>query len=558
MEIMKKGDMNEEELEKYIENNFKIISPGEIVDGKIVKIVENNVLVDIGAKAEGILPIDEFSNRDEIKEGNIIKVLIESEENREGIPVISKKKADFQLAWDTVKEKMETGEPLKATVKKTVKGGLLVDVCGLEAFLPGSQIDIQPVTEPEKYLKKEIEVQIIKANWDKRNIIVSRRMLLEERLKKRRQEVMESLKEGDIVEGKVKNIVNFGAFIDIQGVDALLHINDISWKKIYSPKEVLKLGDTIKVKVLTLDKNTERITVGLKQVQEYPWEDIETRYPIGSRVKGKVTGFTDQGAFVELEKGVEGMIHVNEMSWTKTITHPKEILKEGEVVETIVLSVDREEKKISLGLKQTTPDPWAIVDKKYTVNQKVKGTVTALKKFGAFVELEDGIEGLIKTQNLSWSKRIKHPKEILRKGQKIGAIILAIDKANRKLSLSLKHTREDPFYEWSREHKVGDLVQAKVIDMPSSGVVVSFTDELEGFVPIRELKEKKIKNVKDHYHFGQSLNLVVKKIDTKERRIILSERDYFEPKKEKEEEELRTFPEKFTVRDHLLLKKKKK
>ncbi len=548
--------VSEDDLEKYIEETFKTFSPGEIVKGKIVRRVGNNVLVDIGWKAEGIIPVDEFSDESEIEEGKEIMVYLESEESKEGVPVISKKKADFQLAWSTIKEKLETGEGCKARVKKRVKGGLMVEVFGLDAFLPGSQVDIKPVTNFDEYVGKEIEVKIIKVNWSKRNIVVSRRMLLEEELEKKKREFFAKAKEGDIVEGTVKNIVNFGAFIDLGGVDALLHITDISWKKIYHPAEVLKVGDRIKVKILSINKETGRITVGLKQLEAHPWEDIEKKYPIGSRVKGRVTGFTDNGAFVELEKGVEGMIHINEMSWTKNITHPAQVLRIGDVVETVVLSVDKDERKISLGLKQTMPDPWAVVDEKYKVNQIVKGVVTELRSFGAFVELEDGIEGLIKNQDLSWTKKIKHPREVLRKGQTVEAMILAIDKTNRRISLSLKHTQEDPFYKWTKSHKPGDAVKGRIIDMPSSGLVVELENELEGFVPVRELKIKG--KIKDHYRLGETIDLVVKKIDERVRRIILSEKGYEKMKEEREREifMVEKAPEKFTVKD--ILEKKKK
>ncbi len=548
--------MSEEDLEKYIEETFKKFSPGEIVKGKIVRRIGNNILVDIGWKAEGIISVDEFSDEEEIEEGKEIMVFLEAEESKDGIPVISKKKADFQLAWSTIKEKLETGEGCTAKVKKRVKGGLLVEVFGLDAFLPGSQVDIKPVSNFDEYVGKELEVKIIKVNWSKRNIVVSCRMLLEEQLERKRKEFFSKAKEGDIVEGTVKNIVNFGAFLDLDGVDALLHITDISWKKIYHPAEVLKVGDRIKVKILSINKETGRVTVGLKQLEAHPWEDIEKKYPIGSRIKGKVTGFTDNGAFVELEKGVEGMIHVSEMSWTKSITHPAQVLRIGDMVEVVILSIDKDERKISLGLKQTMPDPWAVIDEKYKVNQKVKGTVTELRSFGAFVELEDGIEGLIKNQDLSWTKKIKHPREVLKKGQVIEAMILAIDKANRRISLSLKHTQEDPFYKWTKAHKVGSTVKGRIIDMPSSGVVVELRKELEGFVPARELKQKG--KIKDNYKLGDMIELVVKRIDQKARKIILSEKEHERVKKEKEREvyTMKKAPDKFTVKD--IIEKKKK
>jgi len=546
-------DPTSEELEKLISESLSSLHVGEIVTGKIARVEGNSVLIDLGWKSEGVLSITEFNEPEAIKVGDDVIVFVESLENREGLPVISKKKADFQMAWDTIKRKLEAEESCPALVRKKVKGGLQVEVFGLDAFLPGSQVDIRSVTDFDAYIGKEIEVKIIKVNWNKRNIVVSRRMLLEEELARLHKEALDRLNVDEVVEGIVKNIVDFGAFIDLGGLDALLHISDISWKKIVHPAEVLKVGEKIKVKVLTKNEETGRVTVGLKQLTPHPWDNVDKRYSIGSRVKGTVTSFTDYGAFVELEKGIEGLIHISEMSWTRTVSHPAQILQIGHEVETIVLSMDKDNRRISLGLKQTTPDPWSMIDERYHIGQRLEGTVTSLKNFGAFVEIQEGIEGLVRNVDLSWTKRIKHPREILKKGERVETIILDVDKESRRITLGLKQTQEDPFYSWSKEHKEGAHVLGKIIDMPSSGVVVALTEEIEGFVPQQQLRKRKIKKIKDHYRLGEELQLIIRRIDLKGRRVILSERDYYKKTEAKERRHAESIqaPKGFSLKDHL-------
>lgn len=546
-------DPSSEDLEKLIQESLSKFTVGEIVKGTVARVQGNNVLVDLGWKSEGIIPITEFTDPDNINEGDEVMVFVEALENREGLPVISKKKADFQMAWDTIKRKLEAEEPCPAIVRKKVKGGLQVEVFGLDAFLPGSQVDIRSVTDFDSYIGKEIDVKIIKVNWNKRNIVVSRRMLLEEELARIQRERMAELTIDDVIEGTVKNIVDFGAFIDLGGLDALLHISDISWKKIVHPAEVLKVGEKIDVKILTKNEETGRVTVGLKQLTPHPWENIDKKFSIGSRVQGKVTSFTDYGAFVELEKGIEGLIHISEMSWTRMVSHPAQILQIGQDVEAIVLSLDKENRRISLGLKQTMPDPWSVIDESYSIGQRIHGVVSSLKNFGAFVEIEEGIEGLIRNVDLSWTKRVKHPREILHKGDKIETIILDIDKENRRITLGLKQTQEDPFYHWSKKHKEGLQIVGKIIDMPTSGVVVALTEEIEGFIPLQQLRKRKIKKIKDHYDLGQELNLVIRRIDSKARRVILSEREFYskEEAKERREAESIKAPKGFSLKEHL-------
>jgi small subunit ribosomal protein S1 len=547
-----------DELKALYEESFKGFAPGEIVKGKVVKRLGSQVLVDLGLKAEGILSLDEFRNPDEAEEGKEVVVFLETLEGREGLPVISKRKADFQLAWETVNAKAESGEGVKARVAKRVKGGLQVEILGLDAFLPGSQVDIRPPQNLDDYINQEIEVKIIKVNWPKKNIVVSRRMLLEEELMRLRLEILSRLSPGDVIPGVVKNLTDFGAFIDIGGVDALMHITDIAWTKLVHPSEVLSPGQELKVKVLTVDPESGRLTVGLKQLVAHPWEGVESRYPIGSRVRGRVTSLTDYGAFVELEKGIEGLIHISEMSWIHVIRHPSQVVKPDDEVEVVVLNIDKENRRISLGLKQTEPDPWSLIEEHYKVGERIKGKVKSLKDFGAFVELEAGIEGLIHNSDLSWTQRVRHPRAILKKEQEVEAVILAIDKENRRISLGLKQTQEDPLYLFSRSHKPGEAIKGKVIDLPGTGVVAQVDYGLEGYIPLHQLQHRDLKRAKDKYQMGEELNLLIQRIDLANRRIHMSERAYYEKEKPPAPRKRRPSPskveakrEKFPIEEHL-------
>lgn len=509
----------------------------EIVKGRIVKILKNIVLVDLGLKSEGELSVDEFSDPDELKEGNEIYVYLEKLEDREGKPVISKKQADFLLRWDKIKEKYEKGEPVEIKVKKKVKGGLMAEVFGLPAFLPGSQIDIKQVPNHDVFIGQTLKGKIIQVNYPKQNIVVSRRELLEEEMQKKREALLKKIKVGDVVTARVKSLADFGAFVEIEGVDALLHVSDISWNKVVHPSEVLSIDQEIKVKILAIDEKSYRITVGMKQLQPHPWDVIEEKYPVGSRVKGKVTSLAEYGAFVELEKGVEGLIHVSEMSWTRTIHHPSQILKIGQEVEAVVLHVDKENRRISLGLKQTMPDPWSIVDEKFKVGDKVIGKIRFYKEFGAFVELDEGIEGLIPTFEISWTKKVRHPKEVFKKGQKVEAIIIGIDKINRQITLSVRRLKEDPLEIFSKEFKVGDDLKVRIIDIPKAGLVVNLPYGLEGFIPNRMIARDE-KGKKIEHKIGEEIEAKISEIDKEKRRIVLSERAIKELVKVEEKEEI--------------------
>lgn len=567
-EIVSKYKGDAQQLTRFNDiyaDSLPVLREGEIITGTVIKRLPNAVLVDIGLKAEGVLPLDEFRNPAEAVEGQKIQVYLEAVEDKDGFPVISKKKADFQLAWEAINQKWQNSEPVTAKVLHRVKGGFAVDILGLDAFLPGSQIDTRPVANMDELVGKEFEVKLISVNWAKKNIVVSRRVLIEERQAALRRELLQRLQVGDVIEGTVKTITEFGAFIDIGGVDALLHISDLAWVKVVHPSEVIQTGERLKVKVLSADQNTGRITVGLKQLTPHPWEKVEEKYPIGSRVRGRVTTLAEYGAFIELEKGIEGLIHISEMSWTKSIHHPSLILSVDQEVEAVVLNIDKENRRISLGLKQTMPDPWSLIEERYRVGQRVSGRVKALKDFGAFVELEEGIEGLIHNNDLSWSKRVRHSRDILKKGQVVETIILEIDKENRRIALGLKQTQEDPFYKLTQELKEGDVIRARVLDIPKPGVVVELPYGLEGFVPISQLSRQVSKRgaagsgktVRDLYQIGEELELKVWRIDPNNRRVILSERAVQPEVKEEYKEEVeappkeKTPPDRFTLGDHL-------
>ncbi len=549
---------------KIYEEAFPTLKEGEIVKGKIVRCTQDSVFIDLGLKSEAVLALSEFSPNDILNEGEDVLVYLEALEGIDGLPIISKKKADALIAWTEIESKVQSQEIIDAKVIKKISGGFLVEVFGQEAFLPGSQIDLKPIYNPDEYVGKSLEVKILSINPKKRSIVVSRRKILEERLEEARKRVFSTIKVGDIVEGTVTNLTDFGAFIDIDGVSALLHISDMSWDRITKPAEILKKGDRIKVKVLTIIPENYRITVGLKQLTRHPWEEIEERYPIGSRVKGKVTTIAEYGVLVELEKNLEGFIHTSELSWNKSIQHPSQLLKVGDEVEAMVLAVDRDLRRISLGLKQTTPDPWSTIEERFQIGDKVIGRITALKPFGAFVEIEPGIEGLIRNIDLSWTKRVRHPGEIVKKNQKIEAIIIDIDKENRQIALGLKQTKEDPFYRLSKEYKPNDQITARIVDITKTGIVVNLPYGIEGFVPKSQLLENLSKK-DSKYQIGNELELKIIRIDFENRRIGLSEKalaisqetqaaplsEKVGPRSIKEEDFVKREEVKFTFEDHL-------
>ena len=526
-------------FEELYERTMRNIKQGEIVTGKVLAITDQDVMVDIGFKSEGIVPLEEFGEPPEVKVGDRIEVYLEDIEDPDGNLVLSRKKANFIRIWDDVVKKYNSGETIEGTCMRRIKGGIVVNLMGIDAFLPGSQIDVKPVRDFDALIGKTFTFKIVKINELRKNIVVSRRALLEESRAEEREKILKELKKGQVLEGVVKNITDFGVFIDLGGVDGLLHINDLSWGRINHPSEVVKLDEKIKVVVLDFNDAKDRISLGLKQLKPHPWDEIEKNYPEGSIVKGKVVSITDYGAFIEITRGVEGLIHVSEMSWTRQNIHPSKMFKVGDEVKTKILSIDKEKKRISLGVKQLTPDPWENIEKKYPEGSRHKARVQNMTNFGVFVELEEGIDGLIHISDLSWVKKINHPSEILKKDQEIEVVVLEIDKKERRLSLGYKQTTEDPWPAFEKAYKVDTITTAEVIRFLEKGLIVKLPLGLEGFLPASQMVEPSMDRIKKSVNIGDELKLMVVEFDRKNKRVVLSQKKVkeLEKKKEKKEEE---------------------
>ncbi|MGY8642785.1 MAG: 30S ribosomal protein S1 [Verrucomicrobiales bacterium] len=509
-----------QELAALIDNNFIAYRENSIVNGKILEVSKQVVIVDIGAKSEGIIPVSEFEDED-FAVGDEIEVLLEKLENDEGMVVLSKEKAAHKQNWDKIVKVYEDGGLVKGKVKSVVKGGLMVNV-GVEAFLPGSQIDIIPPKDLNEYVGKVYEFKIVKVNDIRKNIVLSRREVIEAERAEQRQQFLEEVQIGDTVDGMVKNITDFGAFVDLQGMDGLLHITDMSWGRINHPSEMLMIGQTVTVQILEVDQEKERVSLGLKQLLNNPWDGIESKYAIGTEVTGAITKLVPYGAFVEIEQGVEGLIHVSELSWTKRITRPSDILEVNQEVKAVVLSINKEEQKISLGVRQLEPNPWDEVESRYPIGSTIKGEIRNLTAYGAFVELEDGIDGMIHVSDLSWTRKINHPSEILKKGEELEAQVIDIDKTNQRISLGIKQLENDPWNEIDGRFKVGDLVKGQVAKIASFGAFVQLEDDIDGLVHISQLSEEHVAKVKDVLKIGDDVEARVIKVDRVERRIGLS------------------------------------
>jgi small subunit ribosomal protein S1 len=541
-------------LELY-ENTMKDFEEGEIVKGKVLHVNEQEVVVDVGFKSEGTIPLAEFGEPLNVQVGDDVEVFLENIENQDGQVVLSKLKADFMKVWDGIKTAYESDDIVEGKLLRRIKGGIVVDLFGVDAFLPGSQIDIKQVKDFDQYIGQLMPFKIIKLNKTRRNIVISRRVVLEEERERQRQTILAELEKDQFREGIVKNITDFGAFIDLGGVDGLLHITDMSWGRVSHPSEMVAIGDKIKVKVLDFDENKERISLGLKQLTPYPWENIEEKYPVRSKVRGTIVSITDYGAFVELEKGVEGLIHISEMSWTQHIRHPSKVVAIGDVVETIVLNVDKDGKKISLGLKQIEPDPWLTLDEKYPVGGHITGRVRNLTPFGAFVEVEEGIDGLVHISDMSWTKRIRYPSEVMKKGDRVEVVVMKIDKENRRISLGYKQTEEDPWDALAVEYSQGTEVEGAIAKILDKGLVVNLPKDVEGFVPLSQMNEP-IKKINEIFSEGETIPLKVIRFDRQNRRIVLSVKAYFEDKERKELEDfIKQHPRK-TIKVNDLIEKK--
>ena len=503
------------------EETLRNFSEGAIVTGRVLDVRPTEVLVDIGYKSEGILPIAEFKSPDEVKPGDQIEVLLEKLEDDQGMVMVSKRRAEQQRNWDRVLANYVEGGTIKGAVKGRVKGGLIVDV-GVDAFLPGSQLDVVPVRNPEDYYDRELEFKIIKINRDRRNIVVSRRELLEDKRREQKKTLMGEIQIGQVRHGFVKNITDFGAFVDLNGMDGLLHITDMSWGRVNHPSEVVKVGQELDVMILDVDRDKDRISLGLKQIARNPWEDIERKYPVGTRVQGKVVNLVPYGAFVEIEEGVEGMVHVSEISWTKRVAKASDALTVGQEVEAVVLNVNRDEQKISLGIRQTEANPWSKAQEHYAIGARVKGAVRNFTSYGAFVELEPGIDGMIHVSDMSWTRKINHPSEVLKKGDEVEAVVLEVDAANQRISLGLKQAQNDPWSSITQRFKVGQMVKGKVSKLASFGAFVEIDEGIDGLVHISQISEERVQKVKDALQPGQEVEARVIKIDPVERRIGLS------------------------------------
>ncbi|MFC4995143.1 30S ribosomal protein S1 [Rubritalea tangerina] len=528
------------ELSELIDSKFREFKEGTIVNGTIIDIRPQVVLVDIGYKSEGAIPSAEFED-EEIEVGDGVEVLLMKLEDDNGMVVLSKEKAAHKQNWEKIVKVYEDGGLVKGKVKSVVKGGLMVNV-GVEAFLPGSQVDIIPPKDLSEYVGKIFEFKIVKVNDERKNIVLSRREVIEAERAEMRQQFLQTVAVGDKVEGIVKNITDFGAFVDLQGMDGLLHITDMSWGRISHPSEMLHIGQSLEVQILDVDRDKERVSLGIKQMQDNPWADIEAKYPIGQHVKGKVTKLLPYGAFIEIEKGVEGLVHVSELSWVKRITRPSDVLELGQEIEAVVLGISIEEQKISLGVRQLEENPWDAIEARYPIGQRITGAVRNLTTYGAFVGLEEGIDGMIHVSDLSWTRKINHPSEVLKKGDEVEAVVLSIDKENQRVSLGVKQAETDPWADIDDKFKVGDLVKGQVAKIASFGAFVNLQDDIDGLIHISQLSEDHVERVKDVLKVGDDVEARVIKVDKVERRIGLSIKavEYSEDELRKESQSFET------------------
>ena len=519
MEMDEDLDM-EQSFEEMFESSMQELNVGDVVLGTIVQVTDDHVVVDVGYKSEGVIPLYEFKDEEgkiDIKVGDEVDVLFERRENDSGLIGLSKEKADRQKIWGSLEE----GAVVEGKIVGRIKGGLTVDI-GINAFLPGSQVDLRPVRNLEKLLGASFDFKIIKLNKRRGNIVLSRRVLLEEQRESMRSDTLETLSEGQEVEGIVKNLTDYGSFIDLGGIDGLLHITDMSWGRVNHPSDVLSVGEKIKVKILKYDRERERVSLGLKQITPDPWLEVESVYPVGGKVQGKVVSLTDYGAFVELEDGVEGLIHVSEMSWTKRIKHPNKLLTVADEVETVVLALDIPNRRISLGLKQIEPNPWEVIGEKFPIGTIIEGQVKNITDFGVFIGVDEGIDGLVHISDLSWTKRVKHPSEIFKKGDTVKAVVLNIDRDNERFSLGLKQLTPDPWESIPVKYAPGTIVRGKATSVTDFGVFLEIEEGIEGLIHVSELSQEKVESPKDIANVGDEFEAAVLNVDTVDRKIALS------------------------------------
>jgi len=499
----------------------KQFTEGTVVPGRVLEVRPNEVLVDIGFKSEGLIPLAEFENPEAVKPGDVIEVLLERLEDEDGMVVLSYARAEQQKNWDRVVALCNEGGTIEGKVKAKVKGGLLVHA-GVDAFLPASQIDVVPPRNLDEMIGKTYTFKIVKINADRRNIVVSRRELIEQERDEKRKALLDGMQVGQLRLGTVKNITDFGAFVDLDGLDGLLHVTDMSWGRIAHPSELVKVGDQIEVMILEVDKEKGRVSLGLKQKNRNPWDDIALKYPVGSRVRGKVVSVMPYGAFIQLEPGVEGMVHVSELSWTKRVARASDVLKAGDEVEAMVLDIKRDEQKIALGIRQLEANPWTHVPQKYPVGTKITGKVRNLTNFGAFVEVEEGVDGMVHVSDISWTRKVTNPAEVLKKGQTVEAVVLEVDAANQRMALGIKQLEPDPWKDVEKRYRIGDVVKGRVVKLTNFGAFVELPDKIEGLVHISQISEERVEKIKNVLKVGDEVTARVIKVDTGERRIGLS------------------------------------
>ena len=517
----KEEDEVPEDEEKRYKSTLVNFNEKEIITGRIIGINEKDVLIDIGFKSEGIIDRNEFSENNIPEVGEKIEVFLEKIEDESGKTILSKEKADFLTRWKELREIFENETIIKGKILRRIKGGMVVDLNGVQAFLPGSQIDVRPVKDFDQFIDKEMDLKVVKFNEFRKNVVVSHKAIIEESLAEQRDELFNKLEVGSVVDGRVKNITDFGVFIDLGGIDGLLHITDLSWGRINHPSELIGMDDTLSVKIIDFDQEKKRVSLGLKQLTPHPWENVPDQYPEGSKITGKIVSMTNYGAFVEIEPGIEGLVHISEMSWTRHVKNPSEIFSLGDEVEAVVLSIDSEERKISLGSKQLQDDPWDVIEEKYIVGKDVKGKVINLTQFGAFIELEEGIDGLIHVSDLSWTKNIRHPKEFLEKGNEVEVRILEVSRESRRISLGLKQMEDDPWPEMSKVFESGKTVEGEIVHILDKGIILSLENEIEGIVPLSKKIKRNLKSKLSDYKVGQKINAVVMEIKPDDKKIVL-------------------------------------
>ncbi|MFO7800343.1 30S ribosomal protein S1 [Rhodohalobacter sp.] len=512
------------ELAGMYENTLSEIEEKEIVTGIVVSVDEKYVIVDIGFKSEGIVPANEFSNKvlENLQPGDEVEVFLDRVEDREGQLILSRKKADILQAWENIEKAHETGEVIEGYIQRRIKGGMVVDIFGIDAFLPGSQIDVRPVRDFDAYVGKTMEFQVVKLNMQAENVVVSHRALIESDLEDQRQEILETIEAGQVLEGIVKNITDFGVFIDLGGVDGLLHITDLSWGRVEHPEEIVRLDQRMNVAVIDFDEDSKRVSLGLKQLQPHPWEDIDIKYPEGMRIQGRVVSIADYGAFIELEKGVEGLIHISEMSWTQHIKHPSQLVQKDDIIECVVLNINEDEKKISLGVKQLEKDPWEDLGERYPIGSTHKGIVRNLTNFGVFIELEPGIDGLVHVSDLSWTENVEHPNEVVDKGEELEVVILAIDYDNRRITLGHKQVKDNPWEKYAEEYGLGAKVEGEVSKITDKGMFIKLPLGVDAFLPGDKLTEP-VEDLNESFNEGDKIEGFVIEFDEPSKTIEISQ-----------------------------------